>query len=357
MRRHRRRRLRITIAATGDLTFGREGAFPPGGAAEVLNAVGPALRSDLTLGNLETTLGSVAGSKCAPGSSNCFAFEAPASDARALEWTGFDLLNLANNHANDYGAAGQASTTSALTVAGLRYTGKPGQVALLRRHGLRVAVVGFAPYPWAASLLDIPRATRLIRAAARRADLVLATMHAGAEGTGYEHVRPGAEAYLGEQRGDVMKFAHAAVDAGADLVVGHGPHVLRGLEWYHGRLIAYSLGNFAGYHTLSTEGDLGVSAVLRVTLRKDGGLVRGSLTSIRLDATGSPSLDPSHAAWTLTRRLSADDFGARAAGPDTRGRIRPELAPSRVPPNGSLRNGRGPVDRYRPQTRDRRPSR
>ncbi len=287
----------------------------------MLSAVGPALHSDLTFGNLETTLGSVAGSKCAAGSSNCFAFEAPASDAAALKHAGFDLLNVANNHANDYGAAGQASTTSALTAAGLRYTGKPGQVAFLRRRGLRVAVVGFAPYPWAASLLDIPRATRLIHGAARRADVVLATMHAGAEGTGYEHVRPGAEAYLGEQRGDVIRFAHAAVDAGADLVVGHGPHVLRGLEWYHGRLIAYSLGNFAGYHTLSTEGDLGVSAILRVTVREDGRILRGSLTSIRLDATGSPSLDPSHIAWTLTRTLSVDDFGARAARPDTRGRI------------------------------------
>ena len=79
-------------------------------------------------------------------------------------------------------------------------------------------------------------------------------MHAGAEGSDRAHVEPGPETYLGEPRGDSVAFTHAVVDAGADLVVGSGPHVLRGLEWYRGRLIAYSLGNASGYRTLSTAG-------------------------------------------------------------------------------------------------------
>ena len=121
-------------------------------------------------------------------------------------------------------------------------------------RGTRVAVLGFAPYPWAQSLLDLPAAQALVRKADTWADLVVVTMHAGAEGADHEHVDPGTERFLGESRGNVVAFAHAVVRAGADLVVGSGPHVLRGMEWYRGRLIAYSLGNFVGYGTLNTSG-------------------------------------------------------------------------------------------------------
>ena len=71
-------------------------------------------------------------------------------------------------------------------------------------------------------------------------------VHMGAEGSAGHAVRPGNEIFFGENRGDPIEFAHAVIDAGADLVVGHGPHVMRAMEFYKGRLIAYSLGNFAG---------------------------------------------------------------------------------------------------------------
>lgn len=125
---------------------------------------------------------------------------------------------------------------------------------------MHVAVVGFAPHPGAQDVRDIPAAQELVRRAARLAELVVVTMHAGAEGTAAAHVRRGAEIYEGENRGDVVAFSHAVVDAGADLVIGHGPHVLRGMEWYRGRLIAYSLGNFAAYRNLVTYGAGGASA-------------------------------------------------------------------------------------------------
>src|SRR6185295_18184697 len=112
-------------------------------------------------------------------------------------------------------------------------------------------------------------------------------------------VRPGMEHFFSEQRGDPIRFTHAMVDAGADLVVGHSPHVLRGLEWYRGRLIAYSLGNFSGYHTLNTSGDLGTSAVLRVTLDSDGKFVKGRIVPVHLDSAGTPRLDSTHRAWQL----------------------------------------------------------
>jgi hypothetical protein len=184
-------------------------------------------------------------------------------------------------------------------------------VTVQRVGGIRVAVVGFASYPWAASLTDMAAARRLVRTAARRADVVVVTMHAGAEGRDRQHVKRGTETFLGENRGDVVRFSRAVVDAGADLVVGHGPHVLRGMEWYRGRLIAYSLGNFAGYKVFSLGGPLSTSAILRVTLRGNGAFDTGRIVPTRLVGAGVPALDPSEAAHGVVRTLSRQDFGAR----------------------------------------------
>ena len=111
--------------------------------------------------------------------------------------------------------------------------------------GVGVALVGCAPYRWAQSLLDVRGTARLVRSAAKRADVVVVYMHAGAEGAAADHVSGGSETYLGEPRGNPAAFAHAMIDAGADLGLASGPHVLRGMEWYRGRLVAYSLGNLA----------------------------------------------------------------------------------------------------------------
>src|SRR5204862_3717889 len=121
---------------------------------------------------------------------------------------------------------GQADTVRALHAAGIAQTGLPGEVTVVRARGMRVAVVGFAPYSDTASLLDIPAARRLIERAAAAADIVVVAIHAGAEGTAALHVTGGEETYVGEDRGNPEAFAHMAVDAGADLVLGSGPHVL-----------------------------------------------------------------------------------------------------------------------------------
>ena len=152
-----------------------------------------ALAAHIALGNLEGTLATGGSSKCGSGSPNCFAFRAPPSYSTALKQAGFTIMNLANNHALDYGDAGQAETIAALKRAGLRFTGRPGEIAVLERGGTKVAFVGFAPYPWAQSLLDIEDAVKLVRKADRKADVVVVTMHAGAEGSDQQHVQPGPE--------------------------------------------------------------------------------------------------------------------------------------------------------------------
>ena len=302
----------VAIVATGDIVMGSTPSLPSDGGRSFFSDVQTDLAGDVVLGNLEGTLSTGGGSKCGQRSTNCFAFQTPPSYARWLQQAGFTVMNLANNHAFDFGAGGLDQTTAALTRFGLEWTGRPGQVTVQKVGDVRVALVGFAPYPWAQSLTDIAAAKRLVRKAARAADVVVVTMHAGAEGTAHQHVGRGTEVFLGENRGNPMRFAHAVVDAGADLVVGHGPHVLRGMEWYKKRLIAYSLGNFAGYKVFSLGGPLSTSGILRVTLRGDGRFETGRLVPTRLVGEGLPALDPSEAAHGVVRTLSREDFGTRA---------------------------------------------
>ena len=302
----------VAIVATGDIVMGSTPNLPSDGGRSFFSDVQTDLAGDVVLGNLEGTLSTGGGSKCGKGSTNCFAFQTPPSYARWLQQAGFTVMNLANNHAYDFGAGGLRQTTDALAGVGLEWTGRPGQITVQKVGGIRVALVGFAPYPWAQSLTDIAAAKKLVRKAARSADVVLVTMHAGAEGSDRQHVKRGTELFLGENRGDSMRFAHAVVDAGADLVVGSGPHVLRGMEWYKGRLIAYSLGNFAGYKVFSLGGPLSTSGILRVTLRGDGKFETGRLVPTHLVGAGLPAIDPAEAAHGAVRTLSRQDFGARA---------------------------------------------
>jgi poly-gamma-glutamate capsule biosynthesis protein CapA/YwtB (metallophosphatase superfamily) len=231
------------------------------------------------------------------------------------------VMNVANNHAMDYGTVGQDDTIAAVRRAGMLTTGRPGEIAYAKVSGVRVAVLGFAPYPWAQSLLDLPAAQTLVRKADKWADIVVVTMHAGAEGAEHQRVRPGMERFLGEMRGNSVAFAHAVVRAGADLVIGSGPHVLRGMEWYRGRLVAYSLGNFVGYGTLNTSGVSGVTGVLRLTLHRDGTWKAGELVPVTIAGDGIPRPDRQATAAKLVRELSREDFGKRAMRVSARGAL------------------------------------
>ena len=182
---------------------------------------------------------------------------------------------------------------------------------------MRVAVMGFSPYPWSAPLNDIPVAAALVRRAAKRANIVVVLMHAGAEGADQTHTPYGTQYFLGEDRGNVRAFAHAMVKPGADLVLGSGPHVIRGIERYRNRLIAYSLGNFAGWRNFALGGNLSLSGLLTVRIDDDGSHPRRSL------------------AVTAPRLARRSHRGSREAlpeaGPQPLGeRLRPDLA-SRLP--------------------------
>jgi poly-gamma-glutamate capsule biosynthesis protein CapA/YwtB (metallophosphatase superfamily) len=312
----------VTFAAVGDTMLGNSPELPsdPG---SYLDHVKGQLSGDVVFGNLEGTLTDVSDSpKCggAP-SGDCYAFRTPPSYARYLAGAGFTVMNDANNHSYDFGQEGLEQTIAALHKAGIAQDGLPGEITVVKAGGEKVAFLGFAPYATTASLLDIPAARSLIHRATKRADIVVVAIHAGAEGTAAQHLTGGEETYLGEDRGDPEAFAKMAVRAGADLVLGSGPHVLRAMEIYRGRLIAYSLGNFSGFHNFDTEGVLGASAVLHATLDPDGAFRSGRIASVRLVEAGQPVPDPGSEGARIIATLSREDLGGGAVKIGGKGRI------------------------------------
>ncbi|MGA5303273.1 CapA family protein [Nucisporomicrobium flavum] len=316
----------ITFSATGDIIMGSApNKLPANNGEGFFDSVKPGLKSDLVMGNLEQPLtGDTGTSKCGtPPRANCFAFRSPPSYAGHLKDAGFELLNTANNHSKDFGTQGYRNTVKALEGAGLQHTGAEGQITVVEVKGVKVAVVGFSPYAGANNLNDIPAAKAVIQEATGQADVVVVQVHMGAEGSDKGHVKPGNELFFGENRGDPIKFSHAVVDAGADVVVGHGPHVLRGMQFYKGKLIAYSLGNFAGGgRTLSRGGVLGYGGILRVTVTRDGTFKSGKFLSTAMNSAGRPTRDSANERGRArVRELSAADFGDTAAEIDDNGLI------------------------------------
>ena len=305
----------VTIAAVGDTMLGNTPDLPlhPG---RYLAAVKRALTwgAQIVFGNLEGTLTTATASKCASAhvpAGECFAFRDPPGYVRYLKHAGFTILSDANPHSFDFGAAGQAQTVRTIHEAGLAQTGLPGEITLVKAHGVRVAFVAFAPYSDTASLLDLPAARALIKRAAGQASVVVVYMHAGAEGATADHVTGHEEYFLGEDRGNPERFAHMAIRAGASLVIASGPHVLRGIQFYRHRLIAYSLGNFASYYNFATNGDLDMSVILHVTLSATGTFEHARIYPSQFIGQGHPL--PGGGAISFVSQLSAQDFGASAA--------------------------------------------
>ncbi|WP_117211363.1 CapA family protein [Allorhizocola rhizosphaerae] len=301
----------ITLGAVGDIIMGKApGSLPADGGRTFFDKVKDLFAVDFMMGNMEQPITEDTGHvKCRPDQTSCHQFRVPPTYAAHLKAAGFHLLNQANNHGNDYGPTGYTNTQKALTDAGLLHTGSRNYVAVAEVKGVKVGVVGFSSYPRDNSLIDLAQARTVIERAAAKADIVVVQVHMGAEGSDKGHVKPGTEMFLGENRGDPIAFSHAVIDAGADLVIGHGPHTLRGMELYKGRLIAYSLGNFAGGTGLKGGEILGWGGVLQTTLSADGALVSGRFHStIFQTRPGIPEKDSQKRGLDLIRKLTKDDF-------------------------------------------------
>ncbi len=306
----------LSFAAAGDTMLGtalRRGSsgLAPDNGAQIFDGVAPwLLAADVAFLNLEGPFADgLPQTKCSSGSKSCYAFSTPTRYAQALVDAGVDWASLANNHSMDLGSAGMTSSMATLDALGIAHAGQTGDVAIIEREGIRIGLIAAHS---GSCCLNVNRPQEIAAAVAdldRRVDIVVLSFHGGAEGAAHRHVPGKLEIGYGEKRGDVKAVARAAVDAGADLVLGHGPHVLRGMEVYKGRLVAYSLGNFVGYKQFGTQGGFGgTSLVLSAVLADNGVLVSAQLHPVALDGEGQPRPDPDGAAWAQVAELSAADF-------------------------------------------------
>jgi hypothetical protein len=306
----------VTIIGTGDIMLGTsypdESYLPPGhDCTPLLRPVHQILQSgDLLFGNLEGVFCSEGGTpkKC-KDLNNCYVFRMPDQFLHCILEAGYDVLSVANNHVNDFGPDGRASTAALLDSAGVAFAGFVSHPwTLFEKGGVVYGFAAFAPNIGTMDLMDYKGAASIAAMLDSIADVVIISFHGGAEGRDHQHVVRGNEEYLGQDRGSVYRFAHMVVDAGADVVFGHGPHVTRAMELYSDRLICYSLGNFATYRRFNLSGPNGIAPVVKVEVDREGRFRGGEVVSIYQPGEGGPRPDPAGRAVARLKELTETDF-------------------------------------------------
>ena len=302
----------FSLVAVGDIMMGSHGprgVLPPNDGRDLFDGVLPHLKEgDIVFGNLEGPLLDEGGvGRCQETKSPwCFEFKMPTRYGLYLKQAGFTVLSVANNHTLDYGTEGIKRTLEILSALGIPPAG--GQaVALQKVKGKRIALVGFSyrlsPYSW--SILEINNAQELIRKLKESYDLVIVSFHGGGEGRNALQIMNENEIFLGEDRGNVILFSRSVIEAGADLVLGHGPHVLRAVEVYKKKLIVYSLGNFLTFGLFNLKGPNGVSGILKVKMDLEtGDFLEGRLIPLKLGKSGIPFLDSDRQGIQLLKDLT-----------------------------------------------------
>lgn len=304
----------ITVITVGDMMLGTNfpstDYLPPNGQ-NILDPVKDILRSgDLTFGNLEGTVLNEGGDvkKCSDPT-KCYAFRQPEYVVDYLKDAGFDMVSVANNHMGDFGEPGRANTQKVLKAKGIKYAGlETCPWDTIHVKGLVVGLTAFSPNSGCLKLNDYDRARKVVKELDAMCDIVIVSFHGGAEGRSRTNVTRKKEEFVGEDRGNVYEFARVVIDSGADMVLGHGPHVTRAIDVYKGKFITYSMGNFATYARFSLSGVSGIAPIYKLYYTRSGQFVKGEVVSIQQLGEGGPTIDPDKKVLAEIRRLCKMDF-------------------------------------------------
>ena len=305
----------ISIIGVGDMMIGTnfpsEKYLPPNDGKDIFAPVKNILQNaDLTFGNLEgvilTTKGTV---KRCNNPAVCYAFKSPDHYVNYYQDAGFDVLSLANNHSSDFGVVGSKNTVEKLQEAGIKYAGLEScPYSIFEKNGIKYGFYAVSPNRGTVKINNYTFHKKTIAHLDSLVDIVLVSFHGGAEGSEYTHITKKTEMFLGENRGNPYEFSRVAIDAGADIIFGHGPHVTRGMDIYKNRFIAYSLGNFATYARFSLSGVKGLAPIVKVNVTKEGKFIDAQITSTKQTGEGGPQLDPENRVIKEIQRLTAKDL-------------------------------------------------
>lgn len=304
----------LFISAVGDVMMGTD--FPSSSMLPNNNGIGlfePAKQwldaSDIRFANLEGTLfdGTPQADGKRPGK-NRYLFRTPTIMGQRLADAGFNMISLANNHVNDFGRTGAESTKSVLASLNISFSSKVGEVAEVSVKGYSVVMIATDFYRGHRSMIAAEAVYAEIRKLKSEGKIVLVSAHAGGEGTTRVSLN-GPEIYLGENRGDSVKYARGAIDAGADSIIMHGPHVPRAIELYKKKLIIYSLGNFLTGPGISTGGAAGQAPLIRYQINSQGEFVGGQVVSfVQRKGPHTISVDSNNGAYTTIYNMTQEQF-------------------------------------------------
>lgn len=306
----------VSILGVGDIMLGTHypstSYLPPNNGADIFNTdiQKILLAADVSFGNLEGAFlddGPVV-KKCSDPS-KCYAFKTPTSYSHYLKDMGFDVMSVANNHVGDFGDLGRNSTKKELEKMGIEYAGLlTCPKAIFTIDSITYGFAAFSPNNGTCRITDIAAAVAIVKELEDTVDIVIVSFHGGAEGSKYQNMPKKTETFYGENRGNVYEFSHQLIDAGADVVFGHGPHVTRAVELYKDRFIAYSLGNFATYGRFNLSGANGIAPMIKVFTDVDGRFEKAGVYSIKQIGEGYPRLDPDQAVFQKLKELTESDL-------------------------------------------------
>lgn len=308
-------RKNISIIGVGDIMLGtnfpNDSYLPPNEGKDMLKPVDSLLKNaDLTFANMEGVILTGEGKikKCS-NPKVCYAFKSPDCFVANFKNAGIDVVSLANNHIGDFGDIGKSNTMKILADSGIHFAGlNTVPYTTFIKDSIKYGFCAFSPNTGTMQITDFDEVKRIVKHLDSISDIVIVSFHGGAEGSNYRHITRETELYLGENRGNPYEFSRIAIDAGADIIFGHGPHVTRAIDIYKNRIIAYSLGNFATYGRFNLTGSKGVAPILKVNVNKNGEFINGQIFSIKQIGRGMPVLDKNNTALKEIISLTKEDF-------------------------------------------------